>query len=126
MPDYPDNSQGVARRSHLYLVRKQGPDGFQTSEPPLQDASTGTSAPKACNGPSVMRSFDSSLATVNQVGPRYDDVKQMRDRDRSSDIDEIWLSGVLPITLLIAIGIIHFTIFSVIWQSVPNYIDWRP
>lgn len=126
MPDFPDNSQGVTRPSHLFLVRKQEPDGFQTSEPPPQDASTCGSARKACNGSRVKRSFDTSRALVNQASPGNDHVKQMWDRDRFSDIDEIWVSGVLPITLLIAIGIIHFGIFSVMWQSVPTYVDWHP
>lgn len=126
MLDSPDNSQGVTRPSHLVLVRKQGPEGFQTSEPPPQDALCSGSARKACNGSRVTMSFATSRALVNQAPPGNDHVKQMWDRDRLSDIDEIWVSGVLPITLLMAIGIIHFAIFSVIWQSVPTYVDWHP
>lgn len=126
MPDCPDNSQGVTRPLHLYLVRNQRPDGFQTSGSPLEESLDDSSARKACNGPSVVRFADNSLVPVNQVLPGDDHVKQMWDRERLSDIGEIWVSGVLPITLLIAIGIIQFTIFSVIWQSVPTYVDWHP
>ncbi len=73
-----------------------------------------------------MRSVDSPRRLVNQAPSKKDDGRQVQDRDRLNGVDDLWHSGVLPITLLIAIGIIHFTIFSVIWQSVPTYVDWRP
>lgn len=123
MPDCP-NSHRAARPSHLYLVSKQEPECLQRSGPTPEDQAIGGSARKACKNSRGLRSVDGSHALVNQTASKKDNGRQVR--DRVSDVDEIWVSGVLPITLLIAIGIIHFTIFSVLWQSVPTYVVWHP
>lgn len=125
MPDCP-NSQRAARPSHLYLVSNEEPECMRRSGSSPEDQSIGGTARKACESSKGMRSVDSSRGLVNQAPSKKDDRRQVRDRDRLNGVDDLWHSGVLPITLLIAIGIIHFTIFSVIWQSVPTYVDWHP
>lgn len=125
MPDCP-NSQREARPSHLYLVSQQEPECLRRSGSSPEDQSIGGSARKACESSKEMRSVDTSRGLVNQAPSKKHAWKEVQDRGRLNGVDEIWHSGVLPITLLIAIGIIHFTIFSVIWQSVPTYVDLHP
>lgn len=40
--------------------------------------------------------------------------------------EDVWFNGIFPLILLLALSIIHITIFSVLLQSAPLYPDWYP
>lgn len=125
MRGYQENSGKIIKRSHLYLVGTPEPNNCLECELHQEKSSPTRSSQKFCKEPDTVISDQTSCDLVKQAMPK-DDLDKSLDSGCLGDMDEIWYSGVFPIVLLIAISIIHFTIFSLILQSVPTYSDWHP
>lgn len=128
MQDYREEASSKPHSSHLHLVSIRSEDELR--RPRFRTE---------VNDPHYTQTAESIIAILGEpsfkptepivMSQHVDETATTASGSETAvenSVEDVWFNGIFPLILLLALSIIHITIFSVLLQSAPLYPDWYP
>ncbi|MCS4244976.1 hypothetical protein M2418_004518 [Rhizobium sp. BIGb0125] len=128
MQDYREEASSKPHSSHLHLVSVRSEDELR--RPRFRTE---------VNDPHYTQTAESIIAILGEpsfkptepivMSQHVDETATTASGSETAvenSAEDVWFNGIFPLILLLALSIIHITIFSVLLQSAPLYPDWYP